>query len=216
VCIVGLFPAWAELYSKTNKQLNFVQHINTLLKPIGRAAVVVPDNVLFEGGAGEKVREKLIETTDLHTILRLPTGIFYKPGVKANVIFFDKKPASPNKQTKEIWIYDLRTNKHFTLKKKPLQNSDLEEFVECYNPKNRYERRETYSEDNPNGRWRKFSIDEIEKNDKLSLDIFWIKDDDLIDLESLPSPEELAAEIYESLESAVENFKELMDELDYT
>ena len=119
----------------------------------------------------------------MHTILRLPTGIFYKPGVKANVIFFDKKPASPNKQTKEIWIYDLRTNKHFTLKKKPLQNSDLEEFVECYNPKNRYERRETYSEDNPNGRWRKFSIDEIEKNDKLSLDIFWIKDDDLIDLE---------------------------------
>lgn len=201
--------------TSSNKQLNFVQHINTLLKPTGKAAVVVPDNVLFEGGAGEVVRRKLIETTDLHTILRLPTGIFYKPGVKANVIFFDKKLASPNKQTKEIWIYDLRTNKHFTLKQKPLQNSDLEEFIKCYNPENRHERKETYSEDNPNGRWRKYSIDEIEKRDKLSLDIFWIKDDDLIDLESLPLPEELAAEIYENLESAVESFKELMDELDY-
>lgn len=202
--------------TSSNKQLNFVQHINTLLKPTGKAAVVVPDNVLFEGRAGQKVREKLIETTDLHTILRLPTGIFYKPGVKANVIFFDKKPASPNKQTKDIWIYDLRTNEHFTLKKKLLQNRDLEEFIECYNPNNRHERKETYSEDNPNGRWRKFSIDEIGKRDKLSLDIFWIKDEALIDLESLPSPEELTAEIYESLENAIENFKELMGELGYS
>ena len=153
----------------SNKQLNFLQHINTILKATGRAAVVVPDNVLFEGGAGETVREKLLQTTDLHTILRLPTGIFYKPGVKANVIFFDKRPASAERQTKEIWIYDLRTNMHFTLKKSPLTDGDLEDFIKCYNPENRYARRETWSEKNPEGRWRRFTADEIEKRDKKSL-----------------------------------------------
>ncbi len=122
--------------SYSNKQLNFVQHINTILKVDGTAAVVVPDNVLFEGGAGETIRKKLLETTNLHTILRLPTGIFYKAGVKANVIFFEKQPASAEVKTKNVWIYDLRTNKRFTLKKNPIKLDDLKEFVDCYNPQN--------------------------------------------------------------------------------
>lgn len=195
--------------TSSNKQLNFVQHINTILKSTGKAAVVVPDNVLFEGGAGETVRRKLLETTDLHTILRLPTGIFYKPGVKANVIFFDKRPASPEMQTKEVWIYDFRTNIHFTLKQHPMTETDLEDFVKCYNPENRYERSETWSEDNPEGRFRKYSIDNILKRDKLSLDIFWIKDKSLADLDNLPPVDELADEIIENLQSALESFKEL-------
>ena len=195
--------------TSSNKQLNFVQHINTILKSTGKAAMVVPDNVLFEGGAGKTVRRKLLETTDLHTILRLPTGIFYKPGVKANVIFFDKRPASPEMQTKEVWIYDFRTNIHFTLKQHPMTETDLEDFVKCYNPENRYERSETWSEDNPEGRFRKYSIDNILKRDKLSLDIFWIKDKSLAYLDNLPPVDELADEIIENLQSALESFKEL-------
>lgn len=137
--------------SSSNKQLNFIQHINTILKSTGKVAVVLPDNVLFEGGAGEIIRKKLLETTELHTILRLPTGIFYKPGVKANVLFFDKKPASPEIQTKDVWIYDFRTNIHFTLKKNPMTDADLEDFIRCYNPSNRHDRTETWSEENPDG-----------------------------------------------------------------
>ena len=199
--------------TSSNKQLNFVQHINTILKATGKAAVVVPDNVLFEGGAGETVRQKLLQTTDLHTILRLPTGIFYKPGVKANVIFFDKKPASPARQTKEVWIYDFRTNIHFTLKQNPMSDADLRDFVSCYNPVNRHKRRETYSAKNPDGRWRKFSVDEILKRDKTSLDIFWIKDKSLADLDNLPDPETLADDIIENLQSALESFQELKKQL---
>lgn len=197
----------------SNKQLNFLQHINTILKATGKAAVVVPDNVLFEGGAGEIIREKLLKTTDLHTILRLPTGIFYKPGVKANVIFFDKRPASAETQTKEIWIYDFRTNIHFTLKKNPMQDKDLDDFVSCYNPENRHARKETWSEENPDGRWRKFTADEIFKRDKTSLDIFWIKDRALADLDNLPDPDELAGDIIENLQSALESFQELQEQL---
>lgn len=199
--------------TSSNKQLNFVQHINTILKATGKAAVVVPDNVLFEGGAGEIVRRKLLETTDLHTILRLPTGIFYKPGVKANVIFFDKRPASPDVQTKEVWVYDFRTNVHFTLKKNPMTESDLDDFIKCYNPENRYERSGTWSEDNPEGRFRKFSIDEILHRDKLSLDIFWIKDKSLADLDNLPPADELADDIIENLQSALDSFRELKSKL---
>ena len=199
--------------TSSNKQLNFVQHINTIMKATGKAAVVVPDNVLFEGGAGETVRQKLLQTTDLHTILRLPTGIFYKPGVKANVIFFDKKPASPNMQTKDIWIYDFRTNIHFTLKQHPMSDADLQDFISCYNPENRHERKETWSEENPDGRWRKFSVDEILKRDKTSLDIFWIKDKSLADLDNLPDPDVLADDIIENLQSALESFKELKKQL---
>lgn len=161
----------------SNKQLNFVQHIHTMLKTTGRAAIVVPDNVLFEGGAGETIRKQLLMTTDLHTILRLPTGIFYANGVKANVIFFDNKPAQKDSWTKEVWIYDYRTNIHHTLKKKPLTLENLQDFIDCYNPENRHKRTETWhAKNNPEGRWRKFSYKEITARDKTSLDIFWIKD----------------------------------------
>jgi len=129
---------WA---TTSNKQLNFVQHIKTLLKAHGRAAVVVPDNVLFEGGAGETIRRKLMHECDVHTLLRLPTGLFYAQGVKANVIFFDKKPASETPWTRKLWIYDLRTNKHFTLKTNPLERADLDEFVALFNPANRHRAR---------------------------------------------------------------------------
>lgn len=199
--------------STSNKQLNFVQHINSMLKNTGRAAVVLPDNVLFEGGAGEEIRKKLLHTCDLHTILRLPTGIFYKPGVKANVLFYDKKPASRETQTKEVWIYDFRTNIHFTLKQNPLTEEALEDFITCYNPENRHDRRETYSPETPDGRWRKFTIDEILKRDKINLDIFWVKDKSLADLDNLPSPEVLAADILENLQSALDSFSELQEQL---
>ena len=173
----------------------------------------MPDIVLFEGGAGEIIRQKLLHTCDLHTILRLPTGIFYKPGVKANVIFYDKKPASPEMQTKDIWIYDFRTNIHFTLKQHPMTDADLLDFIQCYHPENRHERTETWSEENPDGRWRKFSVEEILKRDKTSLDIFWIKDKSLADLDSLPNPDVLAADIIENLQSAMDSFNELMASL---
>jgi len=163
--------------------------------------------------AEETVRKKLLETTDLHTILRLPTGIFYKPGVKANVIFFDKRPAGAETQTKEVWIYDFRTNIHFTLKKNPLSDGDLEDFITCYHPENRHDRKATWSEENPEGRWRRFSIDEIKARDKTSLDIFWLKDKSLADLDNLPSPDELAEEIIENLQSALESFSELQSAL---
>lgn len=199
--------------TSANKQLNFVQHINTILKATGKAAVVVPDNVLFEGGAGETIRKKLLETSDLHTILRLPTGIFYKPGVKANVIFFDKRPASAEAQTKEVWIYDFRTNVHFTLKQHPMTDTDLDDFVSCYNPTNRHERTETWSEEDPDGRFRRFYLKDILSRDKTSLDIFWIKDKSLADLDNLPSPDVLAADIIENLQSALESFQELQSQL---
>jgi type I restriction enzyme M protein len=198
----------------SNKQLNFVQHIHSILKSDGKAAVVVPDNVLFEGGAGEVVRKKLLETTDLHTILRLPTGVFYKQGVKANVVFFDNKPASPNPWTKEVWVYDFRTNIHFTLKQNPLRFEDLQEFIKCYNPDNRHKRKETWSEKKPEGRFRRFTYKEILERDKTSLDIFWLKDKSLTDLDNLPEPDVLATEIMENLETALESFKTLMTNID--
>lgn len=195
---------WA---TTSNKQLNFVQHIRTILKTTGKAAIVVPDNVLFEGGAGEKVRQKLLRDTDFHTILRLPTGVFYKQGVKANVIFFDNKPAAKDPWTKEIWYYDFRTNIHFTLKKNPLRREDLRDFIECYNPANRYQREETWSETNPEGRWRKFTYEELIARDKTSLDIFWLRDKSLTDLDNLPDPDILALEIIENLEAGLESFR---------
>lgn len=205
---------WA---TTSNKQLNFMQHIRTLLKENGEAAVVLPDNVLFEGGAGETVRKQLLQSTELHTILRLPTGIFYKPGVKANVLFFDNRPGAKEAWTKEVWIYDYRTNVHHTLKRKPMQLEDLEDFINCYNPSNRHDRRETWSEENisdgksgPEGRWRKFTYDEIIARDKTNLDIFWLKDKSLADLDNLPDPDILANEIIENIEAGLESFKEVM------
>jgi type I restriction enzyme M protein len=198
----------------SNKQLNFVQHIRTMLKTTGLAAVVVPDNVLFEGGAGETVRKRLLETTDLHTILRLPTGIFYAHGVKANVIFFDSRKADKNAWTKEIWVYDYRTNIHHTLKKNPLKFEDLADFISCFNTKNRHKRKETYhAETNPEGRWRMFTYDEIIARDKTSLDITWLKDKSLADLDNLPDPDVLAGEIIENLEAGLVSFKEIMNAL---
>lgn len=201
---------WATI---SNKQLNFLQHIKTLLKPGGEAAVVLPDNVLFEGGAGETVRKELLKTTELHTILRLPTGVFYSPGVKANVLFFDNKPASKDPWTKEVWIYDYRTNIHHTLKTKPLRFDDLKDFIARYKPANRNGRKQTWSEKNPEGRWRKFAYTEILERDKTNLDIFWLRDKSLADLDNLPAPEILAGEIIKDMESGLESFRKVLRRL---
>ena len=166
-----------DFYVETkNNQLNFLQHMMVMLKNGGRAAVVLPDNVLFEGGAGETIRKELLKNFNLHTILRLPTGIFYAQGVKANVLFFTK--GTP---TKDIWFFDYRTGVKHTLATNPMLRHHLDEFVECYKADNINARTETYNaETNPNGRWRKYDVDEVMKRDKTSLDISWIKlnDDD--------------------------------------
>jgi len=178
-----------------------------MLKNEGRAAVILPDNVLFEGGAGETIRKKLLTEFDLHTILRLPTGIFYAQGVKANVLFFDRKPASETPWTKKLWIYDLRTNIHFTLKTMQMKKSDLDDFIACYNSDNRHQRKE-------NERFKCFGYDDLIKRDKCSLDIFWLKDESLEDSDNLPDPDVLASEIKENLESALELFAEIEDGLE--
>ncbi len=202
---------WA---TTSNKQLNFVQHIRTMLKTDGRAAVVVPDNVLFEGGAGETIRKKLLDNTDLHTILRLPTGVFYAQGVKANVIFFDNREASPDPWTKQVWYYDYRTNIHHTLKKKPMRYEDLSDFLERYNPRNPHQRKATWDEqDAPEGRWRSYSYEELTARDKTSLDIFWLKDKTLTDLDNLPEPDDLAEEIIENLEAGLDSFRQVLASL---
>jgi len=202
---------WA---TTSNKQLNFVQHIRTMLKTTGKAAVVVPDNVLFEGGAGEAIRKKLLENTDLHTILRLPTGIFYANGVKANVIFFDNHEASPNPWTKDVWYYDYRTNIHHTQKKKTMRFEDLQDFVKCFNPQNRHKRKETWdAEKNLEGRWRKYSYEKLRARDKTSLDLFWLKDKSLTDLDNLPEPDILAQEIVDNIEAGLNSFREIVDSL---
>ncbi|MEK6408385.1 MAG: class I SAM-dependent DNA methyltransferase [Acidobacteriota bacterium] len=194
---------WA---SSSNKQLNFLQHVHTILKMHGRAAIVVPDNVLFEGGAGETVRRKLLHECDVHTLLRLPTGIFYSQGVKANVLFFDRKPASETPWTKALWIYDLRTNKHFTLKENPLKRNDLDDFVRCFNPKNRHKRKESEQ-------FKSFSYDDLLKRDKVNLDIFWLKDESLEDSASLPDPDVIAQEIADDLQSALDQFEAILGDM---
>src|ERR1019366_4265709 len=198
----------------SNKQLNFVQHVKSMLKIHGRAAVVVPDNVLFEGGAGEKVRRKLMQECEVHTLLRLPTGIFYAQGVKANVLFFDRKPGAKEPWTKKLWVYDLRTNKEFTLKQRRMTRADLDEFVTCYNPANRNQRTPTWDEkQNPEGRWRSFTYDELVARDKCSLDVFWLKDESLEDSANLPWPHILAEEIAEDLRSALEQIESVLGDL---
>ena len=198
---------WA---TTSNKQLNFMQHVKTLLKQHGRAAVVVPDNVLFEGGAGETIRRKLLHECDVHTLLRLPTGLFYAQGVKANVLFFERKPASETPWTRKLWIYDLRTNMHFTLKTNPLKRSDLDEFVQLYSAK---PRTATWSAENSTGRWRCYDFTDVIARDKASLDIFWLKDDSLEDSDNLPAPGILAAEIVEDLQAALEQFRLIAEDL---
>ena len=201
--IINRDDFWA---STSNKQLNFLQHIFTILKQHGRAAVVLPDNVLFEGGAGETIRRELLKQADVHTLLRLPTGIFYAQGVKANVLFFDRKPAQEKPWTQKLWIYDLRTNLHFTLKENTLKRSDLDDFVACYNPKNRHSRKESE-------RFKSFTYEELTKRDKVNLDIFWLKDDALEESANLPAPEIIAADITADLEAAMEQFATIAEDL---
>jgi len=201
------------IVSTSNKQLNFLQHINTTLKVDGRAAVVVPDNVLFEGGAGEVLRRHFLKNYDVHTLLRLPPGIFYAHGIKTNVLFFDRKPLDDKPATKKLWIYDLRTNMHFTLRTKRLESSDLEEFVECYNPEKRQSRRATWSSKNPSGRWRAYDYDELTRRDKCNLDIFWLKDESQDSTSSNVDPSELATEIVEELQAAMMQISEIASDL---
>jgi len=195
---------WA---TTSNKQLNFLQHVKTLLKINGRAAIVVPDNVLFEGGAGETVRRKLLDECDVHTLLRFPTGVFYAQGVKANIIFFDRRPASENPWTDKLWIYDFRTNVHFTLKTNTLKYEDLLDFVKCYNLQNRHDRKETE-------RFHVFTYEGLVQRDKVNLDIFWLKDESLEDSANLPDPDVLARDITENLESALDQFTTISQSLE--
>ncbi|WP_196449531.1 class I SAM-dependent DNA methyltransferase [Planomonospora sp. ID82291] len=191
----------------TNKQLNFVQHIARLMAMSGRAAVVVPDNVLFEGGAGEGIRRRLLKEYDVHTLLRLPTGIFYAGGVKANVLFFDRRPAGEEPWTKHLWVYDFRTGQHFTLKQNPLRREHLQDFVDRYLPGgDRGERAETE-------RFRRFSYEELVARDKCNLDIFWLKDPSLEDADALQPPEVIAQEIVEDLEAALGEFAAIAEAL---
>jgi type I restriction enzyme M protein len=192
----------------SNKQLNFVQHILSMLEDDGIAAVVVPDNVLFEAGAGEVIRKRLLQTCDVHTLLRLPTGIFYAQGVKSNVLFFDKKPKRDQPWTEHLWVYDLRTNYNFTLKTRRMGNSDLREFVELCRLDERKKRQEGQSE-----RLKSYRYDELIARDKTNLDIFWLKDESLETSRHLPSPDILASEIIEELEAALASFRSIEEQL---
>lgn len=192
----------------SNKQLNFVQHIYTILRVGGTAAVVLPDNVLFEGGAGETIRRKLLQDCNVHTLLRLPTGIFYAQGVKANVIFFEKRAAAEQAQTKDLWVYDLRTNKHFTPKSNPLTLDHLQDFIACYGkPGQRAQRRETEQ-------FHRYDLAQLLARDKVNLDIFWLKDDALEDSATLPAPDVLALEITDNLQAALAQFASIAEELE--
>jgi len=195
---------WA---TTSNKQLNFLQHIATLLKVNGRAAVVLPDNVLFEGGAGETIRKRLLSGFDVHTLLRLPTGIFYAQGVKANVLFFEKRPGREQAWTEKLWIYDLRTNQHFTLKTNPMRLEHLQDFIDCYNPANHHQRQESE-------RFKAFSYEELIQRDKINLDITWLRDESLEDTDHLPAPDILAQEIVDNLEAALLQFNSILETLE--
>jgi type I restriction enzyme M protein len=235
--IINRDDFWA---STSNKQLNFLQHIFTILKQHGRAAVVLPDNVLFEGGAGETIRRELLKQADVHTLLRLPTGIFYAQGVKANVLFFDRKPAQEKPWTRKLWIYDLRTNLHFTLKENTLKRGDLDDFVGCYfgepcssdvsSPKGGKKGKPatrgkpvavadlrhsgTRHERVETERFKCFTYEELTKRDKVNLDIFWLKDDALGESANLPAPEIIAADITADLEAALEQFATIAEDLE--
>ena len=197
-----------------NKQLAFLQHIVSMLDENGRAAVVLPDNVLFEGGAGEIIRTNLLRETNLHTILRLPTGIFYAHGVKSNVLFFEKKDKLSKVGTDNVWIYDYRTNVHHTPKNNPISYKHLQDFVAKYKGGSESERSESWSANNPQGRWKKFTYNSIIERDKANMDIFWIKDDNLIDIDNLPEPDVLIDDIIENIESALANFRTIREALE--
>lgn len=192
---------WA---TTANKQLNFLQHVQTLLNQNGRCAIVIPDNVLFEGGPGETIRRQLLRHMDVHTLLRLPTGIFYAGGVQANVLFFDKKPARSDGKpwTQKLWVYDLRTTHHFTLKQHPLMRSDLDDFVKCYNPNNRLSRKETKL-------FKVFTYNEIIKRDKANLDIHWLDTTSEKEAKDLPHPTSIVNEISNNLQTALDLVNQL-------
>jgi type I restriction enzyme M protein len=214
--LAEIFPGRKEVpktlvFAKTD--LHAEDIVKTLLKVNGRCAIVVPDNVLFEGGAGETVRRNLLKQFDVHTLLRLPTGVFYAQGVKANVLFFDARPAQEKPWTTRLWVYDLRTNMHFTLKTNPLRRADLDEFVACYRPGRRHDRKPTWSEATPEGRWRVFDYEELVKRDKVNLDLFWLKDKSLEESDDLPDPDVLAQEIADDLQTALEQFAAIAEKL---
>ena len=195
-------------FPTSNKQLNFLQHIYRSLNTDGkaRAAVVLPDNVLFADGDGERIRKDLMEKCNLHTILRLPTGIFYAQGVKTNVLFFTRGKTDKD-NTKEVWIYDLRNDMPSFGKTNPLKKEDFDDFVACYADGDLSARKETYSEENPNGRWRKFTYEEILARDKTSLDITWIKSDTGADDYTL-------AELLEQIKEKSANISKAVNELE--
>ncbi|RKG80917.1 SAM-dependent DNA methyltransferase [Corallococcus exercitus] len=190
----------------SNKQLGFLQHIAAMLSENGKAAVVLPDNVLFEGGAGERIRRKLLATYDVHTLLRLPTGIFYAQGVKANVLFFDAKAKSKAQQGSGLWIYDLRAGMNFSLKAKPLESGDLADFILCFNASNRHNRKST-------DRFRYFHYEDLVARDRANLDISWLKNEGVESASTLPMPDVLQREIIEHLETALGVFRSVAEAL---
>lgn len=195
---------WA---TTSNKQLNFVQHVYSMLKDNGRAAVVVPDNVLFEGGAGEKIRRMLLKNCNVHTLLRLPTGIWYSPAVKANVLFFDKKPAVRDPATSDIWVYDLRSNKKFSVRKNPIRREDLVDFIQCYHADDTTRRRET-------SQFRRFQYQDIIVRDKANLDFQW-HSASTVDTTDAETPQALMREILRDLEEAMKEFAAAESELEH-
>lgn len=202
-------------FPTSNKQLNFLQHIYRSLKADGkaRAAVVLPDNVLFADGDGERIRLDLLNKCNLHTILRLPTGIFYAQGVKTNVLFFTRGKTDKH-NTKEVWIYDLRNEMPSFGKTNPLKTEHFDEFVECYADGDLSKRKETYSEENPNGRWRKFTIEDILARDKTSLDITWMKSDSGTDDYTLAELLDMIKEKSSNIAKAVAELEQLIGEVE--
>lgn len=200
------------IISSANKQLNFLQHVMTILGRSGRAAVIVPDNVLFEGGVGETLRRHLLAEFDVHTLLRLPTGIFYAQGVKANVLFFDREQKKRKTLNKSLWVYDLRSDMHFTLRNNRWDSSDLADFVHCFNPDNRQKRKPTWSQDSPQGRWRRFAYKELMERDKCNFDLLWLEnnaggEDEVTD------PLIVAHAIMKDLQLATDNITKILSDL---
>jgi len=193
---------WA---TTSNKQLNFVQHVYTMLKETGRAAVVVPDNVLFEGGAGEKIRRTLLQRCEVHTLLRLPTGIWYSPGVKANVLFFNKKPIAGTPATREVWIYDLRSGRNFSLRQNPIRKEDLTDFIQCYSADNISQRKESEH-------FRRFKYSDIIARGKANLDIQWQHDMSNNETRS-SSSQVLMKQILDDLQEAMQEFASVEREI---
>lgn len=197
-----------EFEKTSDNQVNFLQHIMSIVKTGGRVGVVLPDSVLADSGATAKVRKKLLKDFNLHTILRLPTGIFYAQGVKTNVLFFEK-----GKPTKDIWVYDYRSGIHHTLVQNRLKRSDLNDFVDCYCVNHQNDRVETYSEENPNGRWRKFTIEQIKSND-YKLDLKWIQFEDDLDAYSLLELLQMIKDKSTNIANAVEELENLIGKVD--